>query len=249
MLTFYVLTLFPDIIAYPLKESIMNNAQEQGYLKVEIFNIRDFTNDKHKQVDDSPYGGGNGMVMKPEPIVSAIEWIKKKDKEVWTILLTPQGERLCQKKLETLKNYHNSFILVCGRYEGFDERIRYFVDQEISIGDYVLCGGEVAALVLIEAITRLIPGVLGGKDSVKEESFSNYLLEYPQYTRPSEFRGMKVPKVLLSGNHNEILRWRRRQSLKRTLKRRPDLIKEAHLNDEDIAFLEEIKLEFSKKKI
>jgi tRNA (guanine37-N1)-methyltransferase len=227
----------------------LNNAQKNGYLKVETINIRDFTEDKHKQVDDYPYGGGAGMVMKVKPIVSAIQWIKNKDKEAWTILLTPQGERLCQDTLDTLINYHKSFILICGRYEGIDERIKYFVDQEISIGDYILCGGEIAALVLIEALTRLVPGVLGGEESVKNESFLNYLLEYPQYTRPSEFKGMKVPEILLSGNHKEIYWWRRKQSLKRTMQKRPDLIRKANLSDDDVNFLEEIKLDISKKNI
>lgn len=249
MLTFYVLTLFPKIFISPLGESILNNAQKKGYLRVEIINIRDFTRNKYKQVDDYPYGGGAGMVMKADPIVSGIEWIKNRDSKAWTILFTPQGDKLCQDTLETLLDSHKSFILICGRYEGIDERIKNFVNQEISIGDYILCGGEAAAIVLIEALTRLVPGVLGGENSAKNESFFNFLLEYPQYTRPDKFRGIEVPRVLLSGNHSEINWWRRKQSLKRTLEKRPDLLRKANLNEDDIAFLEEIKLEFLKKEI
>ncbi|MEE9591935.1 MAG: tRNA (guanosine(37)-N1)-methyltransferase TrmD [Thermodesulfobacteriota bacterium] len=217
-----VLTIFPEFFESPLRQGIIRRAIENGLLEVEIHNIRDYAHDRHKTTDDSPYGGGAGMLMKVEPTVEAIDAVRNGSDEK-VILVTPQGAPLNQEVVNELSGL-KKLIVVCGRYEGVDERIRDFVDMEISIGDYVLMGGEIPALVILESVTRLIPGVLGSHESVETESFSNGLLEYPQYTRPGNFRGLKVPSVLLSGNHKEIERWRQQESLKRTLERRPELI-------------------------
>jgi len=219
-----------------LSESILKRAQDAGLIEVFRHDIRDFTKDAHRSVDDTPYGGGAGMVMCPEPLVECVEALPSVGKRL-RILLTPQGEPLTQKTVRELASY-DQLILICGRYEGVDERARKLIsDREISIGDYVLAGGEIPAMVVIDAVTRLIPGVLGNELSLESESFEGNLLEYPQYTRPEVFRGEGVPKVLLSGHHAEILKWRRQQSLLRTQKKRPDLIEKAKLSEKDPQFL------------
>jgi len=238
---FDILTIFPEIFQSPLSESLLKKALEKGLIQVRLWNLRDFTEDKHRMTDDYPYGGGVGMVMKVEPICRAVEEIKTKNPEAQSVLLTPQGERLHQGLARELSK-HRHWILICGRYEGLDERVRLTsVDREISIGDYILTGGEIAALVFLEVLSRYVPGFLGCEASVEEESFANGLLEYPQYTRPPIFRGMAVPEVLLSGNHAEIRRWRRKESLRRTFLRRPDLLERAKLSKEDLAFLAELR--------
>lgn len=233
---FHVLTIFPEIFSSPLAVSLLKKAQDKGLLSCTTYNLRDYTADKHRSVDDTPYGGGQGMVLKPAPVVAAIEAIGQAAPNPWRILLSPQGQPLTQAKVGELAQ-RPALLLLCGRYEGVDERIRSFVDEELSIGDYILSGGEIAALVVIDAVARLIPGVVGRQVSVEEESFSQALLEYPQYTRPEEFRGLRVPEVLLSGNHAEIAKWRRRQSLLRTKKRRPDLLTKAILTEEEKQWL------------
>ncbi|MBE9535665.1 MAG: tRNA (guanosine(37)-N1)-methyltransferase TrmD [Proteobacteria bacterium] len=235
---FDILTLFPSFFDSPLSESIMKRAISKKLIDVGLHNIRDFTHDKHKVVDDAPYGGGSGMVMKPGPIVEGIEQLRRKNSRV--ILLSPQGRPFDQNKAVELSNEEH-LILVCGRYEGIDERVTDYVDETISIGDFVITGGELAALTIVDAVARLIPGVLGCSESAKEESFSWDILEYPHYTRPAKFRDKGVPDVLLSGNHEEIRRWRRREALKKTVLNRPDLLEGAELEKEDIKMLNEIK--------
>jgi tRNA (guanine37-N1)-methyltransferase len=238
---FDILTIFPEIFRSPLSESLLKKALDRELIQVRVWNLRDFTEDKHRTTDDYPYGGGAGMVMKADPIFRAVEEIRSKNPEARAILLTPQGERFHQGLAKELSEQKH-WILVCGRYEGLDERVRRgAVDREISIGDYILNGGEIPALVFLEVISRYVPGFLGSEQSVEEESFSDGLLEYPQYTRPPVFRGMEVPEVLLSGNHAEIKRWRRRASLKRTYGRRPDLLEKADLSEEDLEYLAELK--------
>jgi tRNA (guanine37-N1)-methyltransferase len=238
---FDILTIFPEIFRSPLSESLIKKALDKGILQVRIWNLRDFTTDKHRTTDDYPYGGGAGMVMKADPIFRAVEEIRTSNPEARTLLLTPQGERFHQGLARGLSEQKH-WILICGRYEGLDERVRLgVVDREISIGDYVLNGGEIPALVFLEVISRYVPGFLGSEQSVEEETFSDGLLEYPQYTRPPVIRGMEVPEVLLSGNHAEIKRWRRRESLKRTYLRRPDLLEKADLSEEDLEYLAELK--------
>lgn len=218
---FSVLTLFPDMFS-PLKESIIGKAIEDKKIELNLINIRDFSKDKHKKVDDTPYGGGAGMVMKADVVYDAYEHIK--DESAKVIFLSPQGKTLNQNKVKELATEEH-IILLCGHYEGIDQRvIDEIVDEEISIGDYVLTGGELPAMVLIDSVSRYVEGVLS-KDSIKEESFTNNLLEYPQYTRPEIFHGIKVPEVLLSGNHENIKKWREEQSLKNTLQKRPNLLK------------------------
>ncbi len=235
---FDILTLFPNMFSSPLQESILGKAVEKGLIQIQTVNIRSFTLDKHQGVDDAPYGGGQGMVMKVEPIARAIESLKSQNQSAWTIYLTPQGKPLDQDLARRLSTRPH-LVLLCGRYEGVDERARELVDEEISIGDYVLTGGELAAMVLIDAVSRFIPGVLGSDRSAEEDSFFNSLLEYPQYTRPVDFRGHRVPDVLLSGNHSAISLWRRREAIKRTSSRRPDLLAKADLTDEEKDLLEE----------
>jgi len=221
-----IITIFPKMFAPVVNESIVKRAQNKGKVKICIHNLRDYTADKHKKVDDRPFGGGSGMVMRPEPIFNAVEDIKSKVKvqKSKVILLCPQGERLSQKALAKLVKYKH-LILICGHYEGIDERVRqYLADEEISIGDYVLTGGELPAMVLVDCLVRLIPGVLGDKNSLNFESFAGNLLEYPQYTRPANYRRMKAPAILLSGNHKKIAKWRKDQAVKRTKKIRPDLL-------------------------
>jgi tRNA (guanine37-N1)-methyltransferase len=237
---FDILTLFPNMFSSPFRESILGKAIEKGLIHIRTINIRDFTTDKHQVVDDTPYGGGQGMVMKVEPIARAIEWAKSQNPSAWTVYLTPQGKQFNQDIARALSS-RSHVILLCGRYEGVDERVReLFVDEEISIGDYVLTGGELAAMVVIDAVSRLLPGVLGSDRSAEEDSFFDSLLEYPQYTRPFNFRESCVPEVLLSGNHSAISLWRRKEALKRTWVRRPDLLAKANLSDEDKKLLEEI---------
>ena len=237
---FDILTLFPNMFIAPFQESILGKAIEKGLIQIQLVNIRDFAVDKHQVVDDAPYGGGQGMVMKVEPIARAIEWVKAHDPSAWTIYLTPQGKPFDQDMARALSS-RSHLVLLCGRYEGVDERVReLFADEEISIGDYVLTGGEFAAMVILDAVSRLLPGVLGSDRSAEEDSFFHSLLEYPQYTRPSRFRGKEVPAVLLSGDHSAISRWRRKEALRRTWMRRPDLLEKADLSDEDKKLLEEI---------
>ncbi|MFW5981964.1 MAG: tRNA (guanosine(37)-N1)-methyltransferase TrmD [Halanaerobiaceae bacterium] len=240
---FDILTLFPDMFKGPFTESIIARAEERDIIDINLINIRDYSNDKHKTADDTPYGGGAGMVMKIEPIYRAWEDIRQKRKNSPLILLSPQGRQLNQQIVKDLSQY-DGLILLCGHYEGIDERVRdEIVDDEISIGDYVLTGGEIAAIVLVDAVSRMLPGVLGDEQSKIEDSFYNGLLDYPHYTRPRKFKDKSVPDVLLSGNHAAIDRWRRKEALKRTLLRRPDLIEEKDLSKEDIELLAEIKLE------
>jgi tRNA (guanine37-N1)-methyltransferase len=222
-----ILTLFPGMFVGPLDESIVGRARETGSLDLRVINIREFATDRHRTVDDTPYGGGPGMVMKPGPLFAAVEAVRGRDSRV--ILLSPQG-RVFKQPLAAELSELSHLVLVCGHYEGVDERVRqHLADDELSIGDYVLTGGELAALVVVDAVTRLLPGALGADASTIEESHSAGLLEYPHYTRPAEFRGWRVPDVLLSGNHAEIARWRRRQALERTRDRRPDLLRPEHL--------------------
>lgn len=229
---FDIVTIFPGMFASPLAESILKRAQEKGLVRFLLHDIRDFTTDKHRTVDDTPYGGGAGMVMKPEPITAAVEAIPREGKSL-RIYLSPQGEPWSQPLARELVEY-DQLILTCGRYEGIDERARpYIAEREFSIGDYVLSGGEIAAMVVIDSIVRLIPGVLGNSDSICEESFETGYLEYPHYTRPEEFRGQKVPQILTGGHHAEICKWRRRQALISTLKHRPDLFERLHLTPEE----------------
>jgi tRNA (guanine37-N1)-methyltransferase len=236
---FDVLTIFPEIFDTVLGSSIIGRAQDAGLLKVTAHNIRDFSMDKHKKTDDSPYGGGNGLVMLAQPIYDAyISIVEKLEYKPYFIYMSPQGKRLDQQLVEQLA-VHKHIIMLCGHYEGVDERIlEEIVDEEVSIGDYVLTGGELPAMVLIDAISRTIPGVLSNEDSYSDESHKDGVLEYPQYTRPYEFRGTKVPDILLSGHHANIKKWRRLQSLKRTRERRPDLYGQLVLSNEDKKLLD-----------
>lgn len=220
-----ILTLFPDMFSGFLTQSILGRAQKNGLLNIETVNLRDWGVGKHKQVDDTPYGGGAGMVLKVDVVAKAIQSLKSENPKAKVILMTPQGQPFSQKLAQDLASSKKDLILICGHYEGFDERIRNYVDEEISIGDYVLTGGELAAAVVADAVVRLLPGTLGKDESSIDESFSQNLLEYPHYTRPEEYEGEKVPEILLSGNHAEISRWREKESLERTKKRRPDLLK------------------------
>jgi tRNA (guanine37-N1)-methyltransferase len=234
-----ILTLFPQMFESPFSVGIFKRAVDQGLVRLEVHNMRDYAHDKHLTVDDYPYGGGAGMVLKPEPIFEAVEAVKsnialkQEVSGVSVILLSPRGRLFSQQIAQELSKYSN-IILICGRYEGVDERVcEYLVTDEISIGDYVLSGGELAAMVVVDAVVRLFPGVVGSEDSLMDESHTSGLLEYPQYTRPAEFRGWSVPEVLLSGNHAQIAKWRREQALVRTSKRRPDLLERASLSSEE----------------
>lgn len=246
-----VLTLFPEMFAGPLDHSIVGRARERGLLDVRLTNIRDFTFDKHRQADDTPYGGGPGMVMKPEPIFAAVEAVtegataessEQAGAKPHIILLDPQGTPFTQARAWELAE-KDHVVLICGHYEGIDERVRSIVDEELSIGDFVLTGGELPAMIIIDAVCRLLPGAIGEADSARQDSFEGLVLDHPHYTRPADFRGMKVPDVLLSGNHEEIRRWRRKQALRRTLERRPDLLAKADLSDEDRRLLDELQAE------
>ncbi len=232
MLSFTIITIFPEMFASPLGHSILKKAQEKGLIAVRLVDPRSYTTDRHHVTDDYPYGGGQGMVMKPEPLVAAIEDVRGKSPHARVILLSPQGQVFDQRHAARLAQ-EKELVLVCGRYEGVDERVKTFVDEELSVGDYTLSGGEPAANVVIDAVARLIPGVLGNESSPVDESFVNGLLEYPQYTRPEDFRGMKVPEVLLSGDHERVERWRREMSLKLTRARRPDLFAKAQVTQEE----------------
>jgi tRNA (guanine37-N1)-methyltransferase len=238
-MVFTILTLFPEFFTSPLQTSILGRAIKQGKIKVNIVNIRDFATDKHKVADDTPYGGGAGMVMKPEPVIRAIKNVQEGNPNAWVIMLSPQGRVFSQTVAKELSQ-KTHLVFVCGHYEGIDERVRLFVDDDISLGDFVLSGGEPAALCIVDAVARLVPGVVGKWQSVEEDSFSHGLLEYPQYTRPLEYEGYKVPEILLSGHHQRIREWRRKQALLRTLILRPDLLFSAQLSKEDKAFLKKI---------
>jgi tRNA (guanine37-N1)-methyltransferase len=225
-----IITIFPKMFSAVLDESIIKRAQLKGKVKIYIHDLRNYTSDKHRKVDDRPFGGGSGMVMNAQPIFEAVKKIKRKAK-VRVILLCPQGEKLTQKVAKRLSLCRH-LILICGHYEGVDERVRvHLADEEISIGDYVLTGGELPAMVLVDSLVRLLPGVLGDKNSLNFESFEGNLLEYPQYTRPADFRGLKVPDLLLSGDHTKISSWRQKEALKRTRERRPDLLRKIKKGD------------------
>lgn len=240
-----ILTLFPEFFNTLCNWSIIGRAYEEGIIQINSINIRDFSKDKHKRVDDYPFGGGAGMVMKPEPIYDAIQSVKKSNTR--TIYLSPQGKVFNQEIANELSKEEH-IILLCGHYEGIDNRIiEHYIDEEISIGDYVLTGGEIPAMVVIDAVTRLLPGVLSSEESFIEESHFNGLLEYPQYTRPREFNGYKVPDILLSGHHKKIETWRKIESLKATFKKRPDLLKKINLTIEEIEILSQIK-DYSEEK-
>jgi tRNA (guanine37-N1)-methyltransferase len=238
---FDVFTLLPETFSPYLQASILQKAAERGLLEFHVHNIRDYTHDRHHTTDDTPYGGGGGMVMKPEPIFEAVESVLGVPQACPVILLTPQG-RVFNQKIALELASQPQIALLCGRYEGIDERIReHLVTDEISIGDYVLTGGELPALILIDAISRLLPGVLGDPDGAMDDSHASGLLEYPHYTRPPEFRGWSVPETLLSGDHGKIDKWRREQSLLRTMAKRPDLLNTAPLTDDDKKFLKGLK--------
>ena len=234
-----ILTIFPGMVAGPITESIIGKAIDRKLIDIRVINIRDYAADPHRTTDDRPFGGGSGMVMKPEPLVAAIGNVRENDPAARVILLSPQGKLFDQGIALELSRL-NHICLVCGRYEGVDERIRnHYVDDEISIGDYVLTGGELPALVIVDAVARLLPGVLGSNESLSEESFITGLLEYPHYTRPEIFGDHRVPDILLSGNHGAIRRWRRQQALIRTWQRRPDLLEKNQLSREDEELLAE----------
>jgi len=237
---FDLLTLFPELFSSFLKGGVLGRALKNGLVDVSFTNIRDFARGSHRVTDDRPYGGGNGMVMKPGPIYRALKSVEKIDGQSVVVLLTPQGQKFEQSKAWKLSRL-DRLILVCGRYEGVDERVRSnYIDEELSVGDYILSGGELGAMVVMDAVIRLIPGVLGGERSTQEDSFEEGLLEYPHYTRPRIFNGEEVPPVLLSGDHEKIRVWRRTESLKRTLERRPDLLNRAILKEEDKVILDKL---------
>lgn len=247
---FEVFTLLPEVFPSYLETSILKRARERGLLDIGIHNIRDHTHDKHHTTDDTPYGGGGGMVMKPEPVFEAVESVlglaaphspPQPDSNIPIILLTPQGRVFNQSIAQEL-SAHPRIALLCGRYEGVDERIREnLVTDEISIGDYVLTGGELPALILIDAVARLLPGVLGDPTGAEDDSHAMGLLEYPHYTKPAEFRGWKVPDILTSGDHGKIDKWRREQALERTFRKRPDMLEKAELTKDDLKFIEKLK--------
>jgi tRNA (guanine37-N1)-methyltransferase len=240
---FDILTLFPGFFTGPLSESILARAHENGLIDIRIVDIREFATGRHRVADDYPYGGGGGMVMKAEPIVRALKALKEEAPEPHVIYLSPQGVPFTQTRARELAAM-DRLILLCGHYEGIDERVRLkHVDEEISIGDYVLTGGETPALVVLDAVSRMIPGVLGNEDSFRNDSFYEGLLDYPHYTRPEVFEGEKVPEELISGHHKKIEEWRRLQALARTLRVRPDLLEKAPLTDQDLLWLEELKKE------
>ena len=247
----HILSIFTEMFQGPLSESMIKRASEKGLVKIHIHDIRNYTHDKHHTTDDYPYGGGPGMVMKPEPIFEAVEAIKESDpldssvgsQDMPIILLLPQGQTFTQAMARELAK-KDGLVLLCGHYEGVDERVReHLATCEISIGDYVLTGGELAAMVVVDAVVRLIPGVLGSEESGGLDTFSSGLLQFPQYTRPPEYRGWSVPEILLSGDHAKVARWRRQQSLLHTFRTRPDLLKTTQLSDEDRRFLDSLKNE------
>jgi tRNA (guanine37-N1)-methyltransferase len=238
--TFDIVTIFPAMVEAALAAGVVGRAIEKRLLEVAIHDLRDFTTDRHRSVDDVPYGGGPGMVMKPEPIFRALDAIEaRRGAPVSVLLMSPQGTRFAQRDAERLGSQQH-VVLVCGRYEGVDERVRSRVNEEVSIGDYVLSGGELPALVVLDAVARFVPGVVGDDQSVAEDSFSRGLLDFPHYTRPAVVGDLRVPDVLLSGNHQEIRRWRKQESVGRTLERRPDLLESAALDDEERMMLKEL---------
>jgi tRNA (guanine37-N1)-methyltransferase len=241
MIRFDILSVFPGMFTSAFECSLLKKAQEKNLIEIRVHDIRHYTEDKHRMTDDAPYGGGGGMVMKVEPIDRALQAVAPDQDQALIVLLTPQGETFRQEIAQELSLYPR-IVLVCGHYEGLDERVRtHLVDREISIGDYVLTGGELPAMIVVDAVARLVPGVLGNAASVVTDSFAMGLLEYPQYTRPAEYRDWKVPDVLISGHHREIEKWRRRESLRRTLARRPDLLKQVDLSADDLVLLKELK--------
>jgi tRNA (guanine37-N1)-methyltransferase len=248
MMRFHVLTLFPEMFDSPLSVSIIARAQKQGLVQIDLHNIRDHTHNRHNTVDDYPFGGGPGMVLKPDPLFESVEQVRESaalGESTPIVLMTPQGRRFNQRIAEEFSEL-SDIVLICGRYEGVDERVRqHLVTDEISIGDYVLGGGELAAMVVIDAVTRLIPGVVGSAESPANDSHTTGLLQHPLYTRPAEFRGIGVPDVLISGHHANIAKWQRQEALRRTLERRPDMLESADLSAEDRKFVEQLKAERS----
>ncbi len=237
---FDILTIFPDMLEGPLTASILGKATDKGLIEVNLHNLRDWAEGKHQVTDDTPYGGGDGMVMKVEPVAAALSELRQKRPKSRVLLMSPQGKTFQQADAERFSQ-EAGLVFVCGRYEGFDERIRSLVDEEVSLGDFVLTGGELAAATILDATARLLPGVLGAAGSALGDSFSDGLLEYPQYTRPAEFKGVRVPEILTSGNHQLIANWRRREQLKRTLERRPELLNAAPLSKQDLLYLDELR--------
>ncbi|MBE0426114.1 MAG: tRNA (guanosine(37)-N1)-methyltransferase TrmD [Nitrospirae bacterium] len=241
---FDIITIFPGIFYAYLNEGIIKRALQKELIKIKVHNLRDYTKDRHRTVDDYPYGGGSGMVMKPEPFFDAVETICPDRTERRILMLSPAGKKFDQEIAAELSREKRRIFFLCGRYEAIDERVKIgLADDEVSIGDYVLTGGELPALVIIDAVTRLIPDVLGDEHSAEIESFSWGILDFPHYTRPSVFRDMAVPEMLISGNHKEIQRWRRKEAIRRTLKRRPELLKKIRLTDEDCKLIDEIREE------
>ena len=237
---FDLLTLFPEMVEGPLGASLMRRAREAGHVDINVHDLRAWASGKHRHADDTPYGGGAGMVLKIEPMVRALEAVKLKNPQAKIVLMGPAGVPFQQSRAHELAK-EEGLILLCGHYEGVDDRIRHFVDEEISIGDYVLTGGELPALVVIDAVARLCPGVVGNEHSLEEESFETGLLDHPHFTRPREFEGLNVPETLLSGNHRLIKRWRRERAIERTWRLRPELLACAHLSKEDLVFLETLR--------
>ena len=242
---FLFITLFPEQIEQAVSHSIIKRGIDKGLIEVSCINPREFTTDKHRTVDDTPFGGGAGMVLKPEPMVAAIRKAKEALPNARVIAMCPGGRTLKQSIVEEYAHSGQDIIFVCGHYEGFDERIRAFATSEYSIGDYVLTGGELPAMVMIDTISRLIPGVIKEQESYEEDSFYHGLLEYPHYTRPQNFEGMEVPEILLSGHHENIRKWRKKESLRRTLLRRPDLLENYQFSKEELKLLEEVKAELA----
>ncbi|MEW6771361.1 MAG: tRNA (guanosine(37)-N1)-methyltransferase TrmD [Bacillota bacterium] len=246
-MVFDILTLFPEMFTGPFSASILKRAVDRGIIRINLTNIRDYSPNRHRTVDDAPFGGGAGMIMEPEPIIRALEAVRQKreGKTGPVILLCPQGERFTQALARELSREEH-LVLICGHYEGVDERVREYVTGEISIGDYVLTGGELAAMVVVDAVSRHVPGVLGEETAPATDSFADGLLEHPQYTRPRSFQGLEVPEVLLSGHHARIARWRREEALIRTLVRRPELLETARLDAADREFLRELAVRLSR---
>ncbi|MFY9609103.1 MAG: tRNA (guanosine(37)-N1)-methyltransferase TrmD [Blastocatellia bacterium] len=244
---FDVITIFPELFGGVFEFGIIGRAVEAGLIAIRVHDLRDYTHDRHRQVDDRPFGGGAGMVLKPEPLFRAVEAVTALAPEAKRVLLSPQGRVFNQRVAQEFAG-ETAVVLICGRYEGVDERVvEHLVSDEVSIGDYVLSGGEIPAMVVIDAVTRLIPGALGSDESAVRESFSGWLLDHPQYTRPPEYRGMKAPDVLLGGNHAEIERWRRRKAIEKTLRRRPDLIDDRELANDERREIEQVLKEIGNK--
>jgi tRNA (guanine37-N1)-methyltransferase len=244
---FDIVTIFPEIFRGVFEFGIIRRAVEAGLIEINLHDLRDYTFDRHRQVDDRPFGGGAGMVMKPEPMFRAIEAVTHAASDRTVVMLSPQGRLLTQPVVEELAG-RKQVVLICGRYEGVDERVvEQLADDEISIGDYVLSGGEIPAMVVVDAVTRLIPGALGCNESAERESFADGLLDYPHYTRPAEYRGLKVPDVLIGGHHGEIEKWRRRKAMEKTLSRRPDLLERRALSEDERRLLAEILREMDKQ--